>query len=104
MKTQLEPEDIQVIAAAVIETLKPILTDSGKTAGEDAVFDKKALASYLHISKSTIDKLVMNKQIPHFKIQPGQSGAVRFNKVHIDKWIQRQTIPDINPFTGKLRP
>ena len=103
MKTSLEAEDIQAITAAVIETLKPMLSGNGKQAGEDVIFDKKGLATYLHISESTINKMVMNKQIPHFKIQAGQSGAVRFRQRDIDKWIQRQTIPEINPFAGKIR-
>jgi len=98
VKSHLEQDDIQAIASAVIETLKPILFDNGIQSDNDTVFDKKSLAAYLHVSKSTISKLVMNKQIPYFKIQTGQSGAVRFRQKDIDKWIQRQTIPDINPF------
>jgi len=104
LKTLLEAEDIQAISAAVIETLKPILSGTGKQSAEDIIFDKRGLAAYLHISESTISKLVMNKQIPHFKIQAGQSGAVRFRERDIDKWIQRQTIPDMTQFTGKIRP
>jgi len=103
VKTSLEAEDIQAITAAVIETLKPMLSGNGKSAGGEVIFDKKALAAYLHISESTLNKMVMNKQIPHFKIQAGQSGAVRFRQRDIDKWIQRQTIPEINPFAGKIR-
>jgi excisionase family DNA binding protein len=61
------------------------------------------LSDYLKLSESTINKMVSNKQIPHFKIQPGQSGGVRFFKKDIDKWISRQTIPEINPFKSKLK-
>jgi excisionase family DNA binding protein len=100
MKVTLEQEDIQAIAEAVIEKLRPLLV-SNNGHSEDRVFDKKGLAEYLNVSLSTINKLVSNKQIPHFKINHGSAGAVRFYKRDIDKWIQRQTIPDINPITSK---
>jgi excisionase family DNA binding protein len=68
----------------------------------DIIFDKKKLAEYLGVSVSTISKLVSNKQIPYFKMQAGQSGAVRFRQQEIEKWILQKRIPDINPFPGKL--
>ena len=77
---------------------------SGNRNNEDnIVFNKKSLSEYLNVSESTINKLVSNKQIPHFKIQQGQSGGVRFSKKDIDRWIQRQTIPEIIPYNGKIR-
>ena len=103
MKIALESEDIQGIATAVTEMLKPIIASNGNGKHEDVIFDKKALAAYLKVSESTINKLVSNKQIPHFKIQAGQSGAVRFRQRDIDKWIHRQTVPEVDPFAGKLR-
>lgn len=103
MKTQLEPEEIRAIAEAVLEQIKPLMiSGNGKQTREDVIFDKKALAEYLKVSESTISKMVSNKQIPHFKIQAGQSGAVRFRQREIDKWIQRQTIPDCNPLLCKV--
>ncbi len=101
-RDDITPEAYRAIAEMVLEHLRPLLSGSGRSAGEDVIFDKKTLAEYLHVSESTINKMVMNKQIPHFKIQAGQSGAVRFRQRDIDKWIQRQTIPDINPFAGKM--
>ncbi|MGO9611705.1 MAG: helix-turn-helix domain-containing protein [Dissulfurispiraceae bacterium] len=102
MKTSLEPEDVEAIASVVVEKVKLILSGSGRNAGEDIIFEKKTLAAYLHVSESTINKLVMNKQIPHFKIQSGQSGAVRFNKRDIDKWVAKHTIPEIAALKGKI--
>ena len=102
MRTEFEPLDIEAIAQRVAEILKPMISGNGKSAGEDSVFDKKGLAAFLHVSESTINKLVMNKQIPHFKIQAGQSGGVRFRQRDIDKWMQRHTVPEITPFTGKI--
>ena len=101
-RDDISPDAYQAIASAVLEILKPMISGNGKSAGEDAVFDKKGLAAYLHVSESTINKLVMNKQIPHFKIQAGQSGGVRFRQREIDKWMQRHAVPEINPFTGKI--
>ena len=101
-RDDISQEAYQAIADIVIEKLKPMMSGNGGNTEEDAVFDKKGLAAYLHVSESTINKLVMNKQIPHFKIQAGQSGAVRFRQRDISKWMQRQTIPEINPFTGRI--
>jgi len=102
LKTQLEPEDIQGIAVAVMDLVRPHLSGNDRQSG-DMIFNKGSLAEYLHVSESTISQMVMNKQIPHFKIQAGRSGAVRFRQRDIDKWIQRQTIPDINHMTAKTR-
>lgn len=101
--TDIAPEVYENITAMLLDKLKPFILGNGKYSGEDAIFNKKTLAAYLHVSESTINKMVMNKQIPHFKMQAGQSGAVRFRQRDIDKWIQRQIIPDISPFAGKLR-
>jgi len=100
MRTTLEAEDIQAIAEAVIEKLRPLLV-SNNGHSEDKVFDKKGLAEYLNVSMSTINRFVSNKQVPYFKINHGSSGGVRFYKRDIDKWIQRQTIPDVNFFQRK---
>lgn len=94
----LPPELVDQIADKVIGKLKPIISGNGKHDAEDVIFDKKGLASYMKVSESTVNKLVSNKQIPHFKIQPGQSGGVRFFKRDIDKWIGKQSIPEINQF------
>jgi excisionase family DNA binding protein len=92
MKTSWEQGEMTGIAAVVIKMLSPMLLNR-KHEAEDIVFDKKGLSEYLKVSISTIDKMVSNKEIPYFKIQPGQSGGVRFFKKDIDKWISRQTVP-----------
>jgi excisionase family DNA binding protein len=98
VKTELEPQDIEAIAQRVIEKLKPLVGNGNHSAVEDTIFNKKGLSAYLKLSESSINKMVSNKEIPHFKIQPGQSGGVRFFKRDIDKWISKQTIPEINQF------
>jgi len=104
VKTQLEPEDIQAIAGAVMDMLKPVIAGKCQHEAVDTIFDKKGLSAYLKLSESTVNKLVSNKQIPHFKIQPGQSGGVRFYKRDVDRWIAKHTIPEIMPFSGKIVP
>lgn len=101
-RDDLTMEVYQAIAETVEEKLRRLLMNSSKQIGPD-VFNKKGLAEYLHVSESTINKLVMNKQIPHFKIQSGQSGGVRFRQSDIDKWIKRQTIPEMNPVNNSVR-
>ena len=95
----LPQELVEDIADKVIEKLKPIMACNGKN--EDVIFDKKGLAEYLNMSESTVNKLLSNKQIPFFKIQQGQSGGVRFFKRDIDRWIHKNTIPEINQITIK---
>ncbi len=104
MKIGLDPYDVEELASAVAEKLKPLVSGIGKEKAEDIVFDKKGLSEYLKVSESTISKMVGNKQIPHFKIQSGQSGGVRFFKKDIDKWICRQTIPEISPLKARVIP
>ncbi len=98
MKSELEQQDIEAIAQRVSELMKPMVSGNSKQ-DNDMVFDKEGVAKYLHSSKSTIDKLVSNNQIPFFKLSNGQSGGVRFNKKHIDKWIEKRTVPDVIAFT-----
>ncbi|MBI5664819.1 MAG: helix-turn-helix domain-containing protein [Nitrospirae bacterium] len=99
MKIEIESQDIEAIAQRVTELLKPILPHNNDH-DSDIVFDKKGLAAYLKVSLGTVNALVSNKQIPYFKIQPGQSGGVRFRKKNIDSWIERQSIPRINHQAG----
>jgi len=99
MKALLEQEDIEKIAQAVCEMLKPMLNQS--KAG-DVIFDKKQLASYLNISQSAINKLIVNKQIPYIKLNGSQAGGVRFSKNKIDKWLDQLSIPNVNPLHKAL--
>ena len=101
MKSELEQQDIEAIAQRVKEILKPMLSGNGKNETVDIIFNKKGLAKYLLTSRSTIDKLVSNNQIPFFKISKGQTSGVRFNKKAIDRWIKNKTVPETCQFTLK---
>jgi hypothetical protein len=52
---------------------------------------------------STVNKLVSNKQIPHFKVAQGQSGSVRFYKPAVDKWLLQKIVPAVNDINEKQR-
>ncbi len=94
MKTTLESEDIQAIAAAVMEMLSPILSANGKQAQKDTILTPETLAEYLQVDTSWVYKQVSLKTIPYFK-----SGKyTRFRKTAVDKWIETQTVKPI-PFS-----
>ena len=91
MRTEFEPEDVKTIAEKVAEALRPYLVGEHK-GQEDAVFDKEALADYLKVDVSWVDKQVMARSIPFFKL----GKYVRFKKSRIDKWLdgmEKQTSP-----------
>lgn len=46
------------------------------------------VAVYLRRSKSSIYKLVMNKQIPHYK----PLGTLLFSQKEIDEWVSTQRV------------
>lgn len=79
MKIELESHDVEAIALRVAELLKPCFSDRAQ-AEQDIIFDKRALAEYLKIDVSWIDKNYEEK-LPHFHI----GKYVRFKKSAIDK-------------------
>jgi len=100
MKTQFEPDDIDLIAQKVIEKLKPLLSNIGKReGGEDMIFTVESLAQYLQVDKTWAYKAVSFKTLPYFK-----SGKyTRFRKHDIDKWLDSQTrgpIPSLKAIKG----
>ncbi len=89
MKAELEREDIQAIAQAVTEMLKPILSGNGKHKAEDTIFDMKGLCDYLHVSDKWVYERTHLKEIPHLKV----NGLLRFRKKEIDKWLNSFNVP-----------
>lgn len=93
MRTQLEPDDIQAIAAAVMEMLKPVLSGNSNQIDQVIIFTPETLAKYLQVDISWVYKQVSLKTIPYFK-----SGKyTRFKKALIDKWIETQTVRPLPP-------
>jgi excisionase family DNA binding protein len=93
MRTTLEQEDIQAIAEAVIEKLKPLLIGIKAKSEPDTIFTPETLAEYLQVNVSWVYKQVSFKAIPYFK-----SGKyVRFRKSVIDRWTENQSVRPIPP-------
>ena len=87
MKSQLEQEDIELIAQRVVQLLKPLLSSNGRReGGEDTIFTVQSLAEYLKVDKTWVYKAVSLKTLPYFK-----SGKyTRFRKSDIEKWVGSQ--------------
>ena len=92
MKSELEQQDIEIIAQRVVQLLKPLLSSNGKReSGEDKIFTVQSLAEYLQVDMTWVYKAVSINTIPYFK-----SGKyTRFRKRDIDKWINSQTVNPI---------
>jgi excisionase family DNA binding protein len=93
LKTELEPQDIQLIAERVVELLKPLLSNGEKYGNEDIVFTVESLSEYLKTDVSWVRKQVSAMTIPFFKT----GKYVRFRKTAIDKWIKSQTREPLSP-------
>jgi len=63
VKTELEQSDIQAIATAVADLLKPCLP-AEKQGPDDEVFDRQGFADYLHVEVSWVDKQITKRAWP----------------------------------------
>ena len=86
MKIELEQEDIQAIAKAVIENLKPLLDHNRNGDSQDTIFDVGGLAQYLRVGKQWVYQKVHHNDIPHLKI----GKYPRFRKSKIDEWLEQK--------------
>lgn len=53
---------------------------------ENIVFNPKELAEYMHISESTVRRMVRKKELPFYRV----GTLIFFRKTVIDKWIEDQ--------------
>ena len=83
MKIELEPQDVQQIADKVVEMLRPLLKSDER---KEEIFDKKALAKYLLVPASWVDKNI--HILPRFNV----GKYVRFKKSSIDRWIETKKV------------
>jgi len=58
----------------------------------------KEASEYLGISVDALYCMVYRKQIPYVKI----GKKLRFDKFILDRWIEKQTIPDSKTITEKI--
>ena len=92
MKTELEHNDIELIARQLADKLKPLLCKCPKPTDE-TIFDVKGLAQHLKVNESWVYNQVHLKNIPYFKC----GKYPRFKKSAIDKWIEQETVQPIPP-------
>jgi len=88
MRVELDDQDLGRIVEAVFQKLRPHL-QAGCT--QDAVFDKKGLAEYLHVDISWIEKQITARTIPYFKA----GKYTRFKRSNIDRWIETRKVDPI---------
>jgi excisionase family DNA binding protein len=91
LKTELEKEDVEVIAKKVADLLRPHL-NNGKNGDQNTIFDVEDLAEYLKVSKKWVYERTHLKEIPHIKV----NGVLRFSKKEIDKWLIGYKVPSVN--------
>lgn len=84
------------ITQDVIKALKPLLNGRGE---DDTIFTVKTLAKYLEVSEKWIYERTQFNEIPLYKM----GGNVRFRKREIDRWLDAQKTPAINPLSSSLK-
>jgi len=90
MKSTLEPEDIQAIASAVIEMLKPVISGNGKYDSNDRWFNVRQLSEYIGMSAQWIYN---NKsKLPHVNI----NSKPLFRKSEVNRWLESCRVHTIN--------
>jgi excisionase family DNA binding protein len=93
MRTELEAQDIEAIAQRVYDLLRPALSNTGKRADDNTIFDVQGLADYLKVDTSWIYKQAHEGKIPCVKL----GKYLRFKKSAIDKHIERSTLQAVSP-------
>lgn len=89
MKTSLEHEDIQAIATAVMDMLKPLLSGNGKHEIEETLMTIDEAAKFLKTSKGQIYQWVNNSQHGLGSFPYHKAGKLlRFSKAEIFKWMK----------------
>jgi excisionase family DNA binding protein len=89
-------ELVKDIAQEVIKSLKPNLKVKAE---DDRLYSVKSLAKYLGVSDQWVYERIKFKEIPHIKI----GKFPRFKKADINKWLEEQKVPAINPLSGVLK-
>ena len=88
MQSTLEKNDIDAIAEAVFQKLKPLLKVTSKKAEDDVFFTVNQLAEYLNVKKCWIYRRTSDQTIPFHK----RGRYVRFKKSEIIKWLEEQKV------------
>lgn len=65
--------------------------------GTSGILTLKEVAAYLKVTERTIYRLAGAKRIPAFKV----GGIWRFSRADIEKWIQQQSLSDLEDASEK---
>lgn len=90
MKIEFEPQDLEKIAAIVVERLKPLLSNNHKAKDSD-LLTVEEVATYLKVKTSWVYEKIHTRQIPFHKV----GKFPRFRKKSIDIWLE-------NPYSSEL--
>jgi excisionase family DNA binding protein len=71
-----------ILLEKFIENVKMLINEVLK---QDVMFDMDKACKYLGLSKSTLYKLTMNGEIPHYK---PTGKKIYFSKIEIDNWVK----------------
>lgn len=99
MRAELESEDIQAIAAAVVSLLTPLLANQKTGEAEDRIMGVTELAEYLGMSDKWIYDQTSNKSIPYFKL----GSNLKFKQKAIDKWMKKFEMPVVSKPSAVLK-
>ena len=91
MQSTLEKNEIDAIAEAVFQKLKPLLKIVNKKTEDDVFFTVDQLAEYLNVKKCWIYRRTSDQTIPFHK----RGRYVRFKKSEIIEWCDEQKINPI---------
>jgi excisionase family DNA binding protein len=97
MKVQFEPEDIQSIAQAVTEMIRPLLSANGRDKAEDVLLTPDETARLLSVKKPQIYAWVNESKFSDNGIPFLKAGKfLRFSKKDVLKWMQKhkKTVED----------
>ncbi len=100
MKTEININSNELseeVARKVLAVIKPLLKNGGVE--PDTIFTVETLSDYLHVKPQWVYERTSLKEIPYAKM----GKFPRFKKSDIDKWLESQKIPAMNPLSRKLK-
>lgn len=98
IQLSFETHELDAIADRVLERVAPLITEKGSDTYE-TIYTVETLAAYLQVSEQWVYERVQLKEIPYSKI----GKLLRFKKKAIDRWLDEQTTPAVNPLTRRLK-
>jgi excisionase family DNA binding protein len=99
MEVRMDQGDLQSIAMAVAEMLKPQLENLRNGGGGDEIMGVPELATYLGMSEKWVYDQTASQRIPFFKL----GSILKFRKKDIDKWLRNFDTPAVERPTAMMK-